>query len=146
MDDEVSVVASPVRPTHPQHIEPPRLLFRCYSDESQGLNTVVLIRAGQFEMSPNPVPPPADPNSARFYHDASTHLTPHEIATPFISISSSLVWAIQMAVHKGSENYKNIAIAVIDGPLAHMHTRMYSSREVLRQLRRRGEYANKKTR
>jgi hypothetical protein len=114
----------------------PKLLFRFYSEKSSGLNTPTLFRAGLFTLSPYGIPPPMETDSPLFDQLASTHLIRHEIATPFISCSPSLVWAMHM-VYRISEN---ASIAVIDGSAAHNHTRMYNGQEVIRQLRRHDKF------
>ncbi|TID23000.1 hypothetical protein E6O75_ATG02174 [Venturia nashicola] len=109
--------------------EVPTLLFRAFSDISAGVNGEEGFRAGQFMGRQNAVPPPLDPNDARFAWDASNHLSQSceiasKIATPFVSLSPSLVWCVQRLYKMaGDEDSKKFAIII--GPLADAHTRLY---------------------
>ncbi|TLD35820.1 hypothetical protein E2P81_ATG02123 [Venturia nashicola] len=124
--------------------EVPTLLFRAFSDISAGVNGEEGFRAGQFMGRQNAVPPPLDPNDARFAWDASNHLSQSceiasKIATPFVSLSPSLVWCVQRLYKMaGDEDSKKFAIII--GPLADAHTRLYKVGPILQSLKNTDMY------
>ncbi|RDI76756.1 hypothetical protein Vi05172_g13234 [Venturia inaequalis] len=122
----------------------PTLLFRAFSSVSAGLNSEERFRAGQYIGRSNAVPPPPDPSDTQFAWDASNHLSQsHEIAskiaTPFISLSPSLVWCVQRLYKMaGEEDSKKFAIII--GPVADAHTRLYRVEPILQHLKNTGMY------
>lgn len=122
----------------------PTLLFRAFSSFSAGINEEERFRAGQFMGRLNAVPPPPDPSDTRFAWDASNHLSQsHEIAskiaTPFISLSPSLVWCVQK-LYKMAGDDDSKKFAIIAGPLAEIHTRLYKVSPILQQLKNTDMY------
>jgi hypothetical protein len=93
----------------------------------------------------NAVPPALDPTSNYFAWNASNHLSPtgdvaNRIATPFISLSPSLVWCVQRLYKlEGDEDSKRFAI--INGPMVDAHTRLYKTGPILRQLKNSAMYS-----
>ncbi|QDS68821.1 hypothetical protein FKW77_006412 [Venturia effusa] len=125
-------------------LEVPTLLFRAYSNESAGTNGAEGFRATQFIGLPHSVPPPLDPSTQYFAWNAANHLSPsrniaNKIATPFISLSPSLVWCVQRLYKMGGEDDSK-ELAVIDGPMADAKTRVYKTGPIMSQLKRTDMY------
>lgn len=92
----------------------------------------------------NAVPPPLDQNDPRFAWDASNHLAQSSniassIATPFISLSPSLVWCVQRMLRMDGE-VSSKKFAIINGPLADAYTRLYRTGPILQRLKKEGMF------
>jgi hypothetical protein len=108
----------------------PQVLFRAYSEQSFGINSTTLFRAGRFSSLYFPALPIPSPNSLEFYIDAAHHLTRQVTAGPFVSVSSSLIWTLHMAYRKGHKT-----VAIIHGPSASSHSSVYAVPPLLSTLK-----------
>lgn len=85
----------------------PKLCFRWYNNQSQGLNTPTELRAGRFLDKSQEIPPPEwDPEAVR------NHLVPHKLPSPFISFRESLRPCIFRALKAGVDT--NACITAVD--------------------------------
>jgi hypothetical protein len=99
-----------------------------------------LFRAGKFNGLPFPIDPPvALENIVGF--DAANHLTPTKRDTPFISVSTSLIFVLHKAYHHLLGAQK---VAVIDGLKAHRQSRIYHCAAVLERLKQGDRYHKNK--
>ncbi|EWC44281.1 hypothetical protein DRE_01107 [Drechslerella stenobrocha 248] len=97
---------------------PKDILFRYWDDASFGHNSPGLIRAGLFRDISQPVPAPPEINTPEFDKHAANHINRKKVATPMISTSNSLMWALRKAaLSRRSPNATNPKIAVIDPTL-----------------------------
>ena len=85
----------------------PRLVYRWYSRQSQGLNTGNEIRAGKFIEKNITIPPPSWNVEA-----VTNHLLPERILSPYISFRESLLSCVFYALKADPDD--NATIAVID--------------------------------
>ena len=87
-------------------LDRPRLIYRWYNYESQGLNTVCEIRAGQF-IEADHIPQPTWSSEA-----LRDHLTKRKVPTPFISFRDS----IRDCIRRVARSYKStdLWVAVVD--------------------------------
>lgn len=127
--DPVYVPLSPVAAQEAHH-SVPELLFRAYSDESQGVVTPSGIIAGSFSFSTIGPSSPPDCSCPRLYGDILQHLNNNEIFSPVISTSSNLFFVIRRAAKQDPS--VNPRICVIRGstlpPEKVFHARPYHVR------------------
>ena len=76
----------------------PKLVFRWYNDQSQGLNTPAELRAGKFLDQSQTITPPVWTMEA-----VTNHLVPHKLLSPFISFRESLRPCIFRALKAGMD-------------------------------------------
>ena len=115
------------------HQDFPPLFYRVYDEDSAGINQTIshhgtkrtLFRAGQFQFSGDPVPPPLL-DEMYFKHSAATHFNIHPIHTPFISVTASLLRAIHILTTKSRIAGTNPVLAVINARTAATEQRVYS--------------------
>lgn len=87
----------------------PRLGFRAFNKENQGLNSLTKFRAGIFANQNIEKPPHV--LSRLYRHDARRHIARfHKGKTPFVSVTKSLVRALHIALNKEADS----SIATID--------------------------------
>lgn len=85
----------------------PRLVYRWYSRQSQGINTATEIRAGKFADRSITIPPPTWNVDA-----VRSHLTPEEVPSPFISFREALLPCFAYAMK--ADAVDNACIAIVD--------------------------------
>lgn len=85
----------------------PKLVFRWYNNQSQGLNTPTELRAGKFSDQSMTITPPVWTLEA-----VNNHLVPHKVLSPFISFRESLRPCIFRALKAG--RYTNASVTLVN--------------------------------
>ncbi|KAF2436724.1 hypothetical protein EJ08DRAFT_654908 [Tothia fuscella] len=115
----------------------PQLLFRSFSDQTYGINTPTLFKAGRFAALPYAIPRAPSSDDESFIFDAANHLTRQLLASPFISTSTSFLWAVHLLLKLDDQTAR---VSVIHGPTADRNTTVYDTRSVLGDLRAKEMY------
>jgi hypothetical protein len=119
----------------------PPLLFRFVSPSSAGMNKKNMIRASRFQTLPR-YPIPRSTDTENLLWDAELHLARHHVASPYISTSKSLIWAIFMC-HRDTAPDESKWIYIINGRRACEHTGVYHAKRLLEELRKQGRFLPK---
>lgn len=113
----------------------PRMLYRAYSESSAGLNGPNGFKAGSFSTLPNRVSvlPPWESSSEDFLKEALNHLRKVKATTRLISVTSSLIWAVYLAIRRTARPH----FSFISGAELDLMTKIYPVPPILKELRRR---------
>jgi len=97
-----------------------------------------LFRSGIFDQLITTQPPAPPLDNPHFLTHAENHLKTTPVHTPFISLTSSLIWAIHKAQVKARESLDDPLIAVIDSRIAARHTVLDHAAHIRQQLKSLG--------
>jgi len=113
----------------------PYLVFRTHDHLSQGINNSDGFTAGKFVHYPSRCEISPTEDEETYLLDATTHWNRLQKPSPFISTTSSLIWAIYMALQKAKAHNKPVHISVLDGRNTSRLTRVFSGSELIQQLK-----------
>jgi hypothetical protein len=94
----------------------PTVLFRAFTTKTIGLNTAKGFKASHFNfdrVSPRAIPPPPSVNDYSFQLSAASHWSRDKNGSPFISTTSSLLFAVHKALQEDI-NPSEVFLAIID--------------------------------
>lgn len=111
----------------------PYLLFRVYDYSSHGVNTTGGFQAGRHAAANF-----SGLDDEEFLLHASNHFNRLPESTPLISLTTSFIWAICMALDRKSKHGRAVFVTIVDGRAAASATRMYEASEIVTRLKTLG--------
>jgi hypothetical protein len=125
----------------------PPLLFRMFDDIKAGINRPDYFKASKFAPLPEarrPTPPLEE--STMFKWEVSLHMNRKGVGTPFISTTSSLLWAVHMAATSKSNDVASIGLSVIDTRAANEECGVYPASKLFSKAKKDPGFVEKKNR